>query len=97
MGSALYNSVYLMVISAFLLVHPQAHSFSPIIYFLFHIYLFIYLLIFGCTGSSLLLEGFSLVVMSRGYSLVGVHGLLIVAASFVDLGERASVSCGIWA
>ena len=27
--------------------------------------------------------GFSLVAVSRGYSLVGVHGLLIVVASLV--------------
>ena len=44
----------------------------------------------------MLLEGFSLVA-SGGYSLVVVHGLLVTAAFFVDLGARASVSCGAWA
>ena len=39
---------------------------------------------FGCAGSSLLhARAFSLVVASRGYSLVGVHGLLIAVASLV--------------
>ena len=36
-----------------------------------------YLFIFGCAGSLLL----SLVVLSGGYSLIAVHGLLIAAAS----------------
>ena len=42
--------------------------------------LFIYL---GCAGSSLLHAGSSLVEMGRGYSLVAVHGLLIVVAPLV--------------
>ena len=48
---------------------------------LFKIFLFI-LLTFGCAGS-LLLHGLSLVVGSRGYPLVVVHGLLIAVASLV--------------
>ena len=43
---------------------------------------FIYLFIFGCAGSSLL-RGLCLVVVSRGYSLVAVVGLLTAVASFV--------------
>ena len=41
-----------------------------------------YLLIFGCAGSSLL-TGFSLVATSGGYSLVAMHGLLIAVASLI--------------
>ena len=37
---------------------------------------------FGCSGSSLLIR-LSLVVSSRGYSLVAVHGLLIAVAPLV--------------
>ena len=40
-------------------------------------------LFIGCAGSSLLLAGFSLVVASRGYSLVTVYGLLLAVASLV--------------
>ena len=43
---------------------------------------FIYLFIFGCAGSSLL-RGLCLVVVSRGYSLVAVVGLLTAVASFL--------------
>ena len=42
---------------------------------------YMYLLIFGCTGSLCYVQTFSLVSGSRGYSLVSVHGLLIVVAS----------------
>ena len=46
--------------------------------------------IYGCTG-------LSLVGTSRGYSLVAVHGLLIVVASFVvEHGLSCSVACGIF-
>ena len=38
---------------------------------------------FGCPGSLLLHVGFSLVVASRGYSLVTVYGLLLAVASLV--------------
>ena len=38
--------------------------------------------VFGCTGS--LLVGLSLVVESRGYSLVAVCGLLTALASLVS-------------
>ena len=40
------------------------------------------LFIFGCTGSSLLC-GLSLAAVSRGCSLVAVHGLPIAVASLV--------------
>ena len=40
-------------------------------------------LFIGCAGSLLLLAGFSLVVASRGYSLVTVYGLLLAVASLV--------------
>ena len=42
----------------------------------------LYLFIFGCAGSSLL-RGLRLVVVSRGYSLVAVLGLLTAVASSV--------------
>ena len=42
------------------------------------------LFIYGCTGSSLLLLGFSLVAASGGYSLAAVPGLLIAVASLVS-------------
>ena len=42
------------------------------------------LFIYGCTGSLLLLMGFSLVEASGGYSLAAVHGLLIAASSLVS-------------
>ena len=40
-------------------------------------------LFIGCVGSSLLLAGFSLVVASRGYSLVTAYRLLLAVASLV--------------
>ena len=43
---------------------------------------FIYLFIFGCTGSSLLTAGF-LVAVSGSYSPFAAVGLLIAAASLV--------------
>ena len=55
--------------------HPQEYTF----FFFF----------FGCAGlrwgtwGSLLQRRLSLVAVSRGYTLVVVHGLLIVLASFV--------------
>ena len=56
------------------------------------------LLFFGCTGSVLLLSGFSLVTASGGYSLIVVHGLLIAVASLVAgalaLGPVGFRSCG---
>ena len=42
--------------------------------------------IFGCAGSSLLWEGFSLVMVIGGYSLVEVLGLLVAVASLVEHG-----------
>ena len=48
---------------------------------------------FGCAGSSLLLEGVSLAVVSRGCSLAAVCWILTVVASFV--AERRFY--GAWA
>ena len=45
-------------------------------------YLFIYLE--DCTGVQLLHTSFSLVMASRGYSLVAVHGFLIILGSLVQ-------------
>ena len=55
-------------------VGPCCSSF----FFFFKIYLFIV----GCAGSSLLGADF-LVLGSGGYSLVAVHRLLLVVASFI--------------
>ena len=55
-------------------------------------HLFIYLFIFGCTGSRCCI-GFSLVAVSKGYSLVAMCGLLIVMASLV---AQHSLQ-GLWA
>ena len=61
---------------------------------LFFLHVYFYSFIFGCAGSSLL-HGLSLVVVSRGYSLVAVCGLLTALASLVAehglQGPRASV------
>ena len=46
-------------------------------------FLNIILFILGCAGSSLLTAGFSLIVRSRGDSVVVVRGLLIAIASLV--------------
>ena len=50
---------------------------------------------FGCAGASLLWEGFSLVMVIGGYSLVEVLGLLLLWS----MGSRAPgpSSCGSWA
>ena len=48
---------------------------------------FNYLSIFGCAGVFVAVHGLSLVAVSGGYSLVVVHGLLIVVASLV-VGHR---------
>ena len=57
-------------------------------------YLFIYLFK-AAWGSSFAALGLSLIVEGRGYSLVGVHGLLITVASLVAerrcWGTRSSV------
>ena len=45
---------------------------------------YIYLLIFGLTESSFLHTGFLWLQLSRGYSLVGVNGLLIAVASLLQ-------------
>ena len=55
--------------------------------FKFFFYLFVY---FGCTGSSLLHMGLSLVAMSWDYSPAVVPGLLTAVSSLVaDHGSRA--------
>lgn len=97
-GSALYNSNCLSDGRFSFPLGPSSgtqflpHNIFPFSHLLIYLFTYFWLYwIFTCCS------GFSLVVMSRGYSLVGVHGLLIAAASFVDLGARASVSCGIWA
>ena len=51
-----------------------------------------YLFIFGSAESSLLCR-FSLVVASWGYSLVVVHGLLILVASLVAEHRLKGFSC----
>ena len=71
------------------------------------IYIYILIFFFFCAGSSSL-HRLSLVVVSRGSSLVAMLGLLIAVASLDNraqaLGARASVvaarklsSCGAWA
>ena len=70
-------------------------------------FIFIYLFIFGCAGSSFAVCRLSLVAASRGYSLVVVCGLLIVVASVAEqrlCSAQASVvaacglsSCSSWA
>ena len=46
-------------------------------------FIFFYLFIFGCAGSSFAVCRLSIVAASRGYSLVAVRGLLIEVASVV--------------
>lgn len=62
--------------------------------------IFMHLLRFGCTGSSLLL-GLSLVAVSRGYTVavVVVCRLLVVAALGADQDSRHTgvSSCVMWA
>ena len=50
---------------------------------LFFKILFIYLFIFGCIGSSLLLAGFLSSCGEQGLLFVVVHGLFIAVASLV--------------
>ena len=63
--------------------------------FFLSIYVFLSMLSFCCCA------GFSLVVASRGYTLVVVRGLLIVVASLVAehgaLGHAGFSGCGSWA
>ena len=50
-------------------------------------FLFIYIFfIFGSAGSSLLCLGFSLVVVSRGYSLFAVAGFLVMVSLVLEHG-----------
>ena len=51
---------------------------------------FIYLLIFGCTGSSLLYTGLSPVVASGGYPLVATRGPFIAMAPLCSGFSRGS-------
>ena len=53
------------------------------------------LFIFGCAGSLLLRAGFSLVVVSRGYSVTAVCGLLIVVTSLVEHGPWSTGSVAV--
>ena len=63
--------------------------------FIFKFYFKNYLFNFGCFGSSLLSK-LSLVVVSRGYSLLAVHGLHIVVtySRAWALGYAGFRSCG---
>ena len=80
---------------------PAKAFHCPFIFFLsFLIYLFIYLFIFGCIGSSLLRAGFSLVVVNGGYSSLWCTGFsLRWLLSLQSMGSRhtAFSSCGTWA
>ena len=58
-------------------------------------YLFIYL--FGAVLDLHCGAGFSLVVVSRGYSQVAVHGLLTAVASLVGCRRPGFSSCSKWA
>ena len=59
-------------------------------------YLFIYLFLTVLDPHCCV--GFSLVVESRGYSLLVVRGLLIEVASLVvELGSVGFSTCGMWA
>ena len=65
------------------IIQPQ--SVRAFKFFFFH--LFVY---FGCTGSSLLHMGLSLVALSWDYSVAVVPGLLTAVSSLVaDNGSRA--------
>ena len=62
---------------------PFPPSLAPLVNnFLKYLFIFIYLLISGC-WVFIAVHGLSLAVESRGYSLVALHGLLIVVASLV--------------
>ena len=52
-----------------------------------------YLFIYGCTGSSLLHEGFLLVAAGRGFSLVVVHGHLLQWLLLLQIMGSRCVSC----
>ena len=63
-------------------------------------YLFIYLFIFGCIGSSLLRVGFSLVAASGGYSSLWCTGFSLQWLLLLwSMGSRSVgfSSCGSWA
>ena len=53
-------------------------------------------LIFGCSGSSLLLGLFSLFAVSSGYSVVVVLWLLIVMASLAEHSSRVHGRQQLW-
>ena len=50
-------------------------------------------LFFGFAVSSLLHKGFPLVAVDRGYSLIAMHGLLIVVPSLVVEHQLSAFSC----
>ena len=60
------------------ILNPSQTSIYIYIYIILCIYILMYFWL--CW---VFVVGFSLVAVSRGYSLVGVHGLLIVVASLV--------------
>ena len=75
----------------------------------FYFYLFIYLFIYGCVGSSFLCEGFSLVVASGGHSSSRCAGLSLsqplllrstgsrrAGSVVVPHGPSCSAACGIF-
>lgn len=75
---------------SFLLEHSSSEqSFHWLGYFFFLILVgtlkknYLILFMFGCAGSWVLRAGFSLVALSRGYSPVAEHELLIAVASVV--------------
>ena len=75
--------------------HPdlKSQSFSTPTFFhssfVFFFFRFIHLFIFGCAGFLLLPHALSLVAESRGYLLVVVRRLLIVAASLAAEHRQA--------
>ena len=58
------------------------YAYGKIFFIYTYIFIFFYLLIFGCTASLLLL-GFFLVAAGRAYSLAAVCRLLIAVASLI--------------
>ena len=58
-------------------------------------FIFIYLFIFGCAGSSFAVRRLSLVAASRGYSLVVVCGLLTAVEQGSGTQASVVVVCGL--
>ena len=89
----------LRIIYLFIYFLPNSHSYKVFSFFNKFIYLFIY---FGCVGSSLLRTGFSLAVVSGGYSSLRCAGfslwwILLLRSmgsrrvGFSSCGTRASI------